>query len=381
MPVVALAFLLLILGQGGLSAQPRPAEWRPYFTCGPCQGAGSVRFQHLPVALADIDSFVPVGNMVADHVLPTNHAYIEFKGGLVYPPPFGVVAPAAGTVVRVERLRYQPQPGGPRVTPGDYALYIEHSCTFYSYFIHLNELAPGLRRKIDRELAEDERATCLRIPVESGEALGLAGSYRAIDFGVVDRERENPFVNRARYAGTYVHTLSMQSPFDYYDEPLKSAFAAKSPRRIEPRGGRNFYDIDGRLVGNWVLRGSGDYDGRDAPGRPYYFNHLAFAYDKVEPRWIVASLSAAFPAPGQYGVRGNNPDPAAIDAASGIVRYELVRNFNRNAPGAYDTNALPVAGTLLVRLIDARTIEVEQFPGKRSSDIAGFTPAALRFER
>ena len=40
-----------------------------------------------------------------------------------------------------------------------------------------------------------------------------------------------------------------------------------------------------------------------------------------------------------------------------------------------------VRGVVLFQLLDDRTLKVETFPGKSASEVAGFTNAALMYER
>ncbi|MBW2618173.1 MAG: hypothetical protein JRC92_04800 [Deltaproteobacteria bacterium] len=353
---------------------------------GRCEGEGSVTFTYPPVDLGDVSFFTPLGNMTAGgHILPTNHTYFSFTTQeQVYPPPYRVIAPADGRLVMVCRLEFTNSSPDQSWTTGSYNLYIEHSCTFYSYFINVNELSSRIQAALGQELAVGEYKY-LRLEISAGEILAWAGSWRAVDFGVVDTARENYFVVPEHY-GSH-ETLYIQSPFDYYGEPLKSQLEAIGPRTAEPLGGKNHYDIDGRLAGNWFLDGCGTYQGCE--GRPYYYAHLAFVYDNMLPQWLAFSFSEAFPLDGQYGIRNNQPDPAEVSPESGLIKYDLANCFRYSPspqngssdPLHYDPNDSPVLGALLVQMLDGRSIKVEQFPGMTADEVGGFTEGALVFGR
>ena len=352
---------------------------------GRCEGEGSVIFTYPPVDLGDVSFFIPLGNMVGSHILPTNHTYFSFIAEeQVYPPPYRVMAPADGRLVMICRLEFTNSTADQSRTTGSYNLYIEHSCTFYSYFINVNELSSRIQAHLGQEMAVGGYKY-IRLEISAGEVLAWAGSWMAIDFGVVDTERQNYFVVPEHY-GSH-ETLYIQSPFDYYAEPLKSQLEAIGPRTAEPLGGKNHYDIDGRLVGNWFLDGCGTYQGCE--DRPYHYAHLAFVYDNMLPQWLAFSFSETFPMDGQYGVRTNQPDPAMVSPESGLVKYELGNCF-RYAPSPqdgsadplhYDPNESPVQGVVLVQMLDGRSVKVEQFPGLTADEVDGFTEGALVFGR
>ena len=79
--------------------------------------------------------------------------------------------------------------------------------------------------------------------------------------------------------------------------------------------------------------------------------------------------------------------------ASGVVTYELSQpNWVVVATGARwddDTYKGPVRfepsdvvqGVLLIRLVEDRRLEVEMFPGKTASQVAGFDANAVYYER
>ena len=217
----------------------------------------------------------------------------------------------------------------------------------------------------------------------------------SFDFSVHDYEVTLPgFLLPERYTGEAwkVHTMD---PFDYYDEPLRSKLIAKSTRKVEPFGGKIDYDIDGRLSGNWFLDGTVDYSGNVPAGtHEYWSGHLAIAYDPIDPAQVRISIGADVGIDtdicrvcnGVYAVRGNAPDPAGVGPDDGVVSYVLVGMVHADqgtGTSLFRSRTLPVEsqvlGTLLVQLMDDRTLRFEVFPGQASAP--GFTDAASIYRR
>ena len=77
---------------------------------------------------------------------------------------------------------------------------------------------------------------------------------------------------------------------------------------------------------------------------------------------------------------------------SGLVKYELVDFDYKDETGAYwnrmnyakglkAANSNEVKGTVLVQLLQARKLKLEIFPGKKASEVSGFTGSAKIYER
>ena len=105
-------------------------------------------FTHPPLALQDIGAIEPYGLMADAHVIPTSHGYISPAVFDSPPDAYPVYAIADGTIVfvahRGESVGDTPQ----KQKPNDYQLYIEYSCTFYSYYDLLTSLAPNLASRV-----------------------------------------------------------------------------------------------------------------------------------------------------------------------------------------------------------------------------------------
>lgn len=90
-------------------------------------------------------------------------------------------------------------------------------------------------------------------------------------------------------------------------------------------------------------------------------------------------------------MRNNIPDPAKITVESGLIKYELVdydfyydsEQWDRNTlvKGLELKNSDSVYGTVLVELIDNRTLKVEIFPDKVAEEVDMFSDSAKIYER
>lgn len=93
----------------------------------------------------------------------------------------------------------------------------------------------------------------------------------------------------------------------------------------------------------------------------------------------------------QFTVKGT-VDPAAVDAATGIVEYELIRmshvtpngahwTGNSHATGLKLSQGGSVEGTIIFQVMEGEKLKVEKFPGKTATQITGFTSAAQIYSR
>jgi hypothetical protein len=214
-----------------------------------CEGSGTVTLGASPLALEDIEKIRPMGGLSSVHITPTDHQYWDTIGSdgrsedTTNLERFKVYAPANGFIVDIEQHT-------------DYRVVIEHSCTFYTIFIHVNKLSDKIMAAAGLKEGEVGNHAWPRIPVKEGEVIGTIGIGK-LDFSVVDADVTlKGFANPESYEGEpwKIHTVDT---FDYYEEPLKSRLIAKNVRTIPPLGGKINYDIEGKLVGNWFREGTG----------------------------------------------------------------------------------------------------------------------------
>jgi len=375
------------------SGDPKNNTFSQSLSRGKCQSSGTVEFSHLPMNIDDIGNVLPYGTMVGAHVIPTSHGYIsptDFQGPRDQYPVFAI---ADSTLVQVS---HRGQAIGDNQDPNhktdEYQLWFEHSCTFYSYYDLLTSLSSDLLTAIGGPLSGfDSKA--VRIPIKAGQEVGRVGG-QTVDFGVWNFEKTPDFfANAASYEPDRPYLDDM---FKYFAPDLKAELLTKAARKAEPQTGKVNYDIAGKLVGGWFQEGTGGFQGppgiQQGTGR-YWDGHLAIAYDYIDPTSVKISVGNWPGGATQFAVKGNAPDPATIDIASGVVKYELT-------PGGYingDTGAqwmigspIPnpkftsngsVQGVVLFQLTAADKLKVEFFPGKTAAQVTDFTPSALNYTR
>ncbi len=358
---------------------------------------------------------------LSGHITPTDHLYIRATS--TGPKSIPVQAIADGFLVKIGRM--PDREGLP-----DWRAIIEHSCSVFSWYIHLDVFSETILQQIT---IPSDGPWYGRIPLKSGEPVGYVGemlSYQQgfdvdtddFDWAVTDTSTVLPgFIIPDHYRGEAwkIHSVD---PFDYYDDPLKNALRKKSLRTAAPVGGKIDFDIDGRLVGNWFLDGTRDYFasglaeagesawskilgmdpgncktplwdkdlGRDIGYTPcaYFRGHAVFAYEYRDPDIVLVSLGLHYDGYGgaqaPWMVLNNSPDPAQVSIDTGQVRYELVESnastgdLARQEPPS--GNDVPI-GTLLVEMLDARSIKVELFIGMRADTVDGFTDLARIYRR
>ncbi len=352
---------------------------------GQAEGKGPVRFHHAPMRLADIERVIPYGLMVGGHVAPIDHQYYYPKQLKPGQPHFDVFAPADGQIVMIgHRVKLFASTEAKRAYD-DFALHIEHTSTFYTFYDLLTELDPAILKALD-ESARQRFAKKIqgppvhaRIAVKAGQVVGKVGG-RSLDLAVINTDTQlKGFLNPKMY-GHYAWRVHVVDPFDYFDEPLKAKLLALNPRKTEPRGGKIDYDIDGKLVGNWFKEKTNGYAGTRDP-RGYWMGHLAIVYHHLDTDKVIASIGDYVGKPRQFGVKGNGPDPAKIGADAGLVKYELINPTSPSSAQPFAGSDGTVQGVLLVQVLEGRQLKVETFPGKKAADVKGFTAAAAVYER
>jgi len=355
---------------------------------GQATAKGPVRFTHAPMRLEDIERITPYGLMIGGHVCPIDHGYFYPKPLQRGEPHFDVFAPADGHIVMIGHRTQLAGSTERQRDYDDYALHIEHSGTFYTFYDLLTQLDPAILRELDRETRERfERKqmgppVMVRIPVKAGQVVGKIGG-RSLDIAVINTEVTLKGFLSPKLYGHYAWRVHVVDPFDYFDEPLKSRLLRLNTRKAPPPFGKIDYDVDGKLVGNWFQEGTGGYAGDRRDPRGYWMGHLAFAYHHVEPSVVIVSIGDFDGKPRQFAVAGNGPDPATISVKDGLVKYDLLyASFNSNG----DRIELPpqmrgVQGVLLAELVEDRRLKIEVVPGKTAASVAGFTSAAQIYER
>lgn len=349
---------------------------------GNCEGEEKPKITNLPMNYDDFSFIIPYGLTASGHVTPIDHQY--FSPTIFNSPrdKYEVFAMADAKLVSI----------GARTTDRgtEYRLVFSQSCKLFYYYDLVTILSPELQEAFD-----NGQNSPINIPVKAGQTIGRIGG-QTLDFAVWDMdERLTGFVVPEHYDGEVwkIHTVD---PLGYYTEELKAKVISKYMRTVEPISGKIDYDIDGKLVGNWFLEGTGGYIPKGLEGgKDYWIGHLSIAYDMYDPTSIVFSTGDYGGEAKQFGVKGNIPDPATVDSSSGLIKYELVQQDWADPAGgswSWDRTSFVkglkaknheqyVSGTALVQMLENRKIKVEVFPGKKASQIPAFTSNAKVYER
>lgn len=354
-----------------------------------CIGKGTALIGASPIDLSEISAIHPMGLMIGGHVTPIDHGYFYIKGATENPPRQAAVkAPLAGIVTSVSRYARS----GPAGKYDDYAISIDATCTFRVRFSNMVGFASALAAKVGN--LQPNQSVRPNYLVAEGELIGYTGLPTAYGIDVWVENDDSilaGFVNPDQYKAER-WKLHMVDLFDYTKEPLKSQLLALDVREAMPRWGKIDHDIDGKLIGNWFLKGSGGYAGSKA--EDYYKTHLAITYDGMDPTQIVVSLGNYQGQPKQFAVQGNKPDPAEIDQKTGLIKYELSQISYYLSDTGQIWNGLEgykphirmranqnVEGTILLQLTDKRQLKMEVFPNKLRSQVGDFDDKALTYER
>ena len=350
-----------------------------------CKGTGTVTFTFPPMQIEKIETIEPIGLMIGGHVTPIDHGYYTAKTWSSDKSRedintfVDVLAPASGIVTSVQSMPTEYRSS----SIGDYRIIIHHTCTFYTIYIHVNQLSEKLKAIADTGKAAK---------VEAGEVIGRAPGF---DFSVHNDEVTlDGFIVPEHYDAEpwKIHTVSM---FDHFIEPIRNQLLEKNIRQKEPRSGKIDYDIEGKLVGNWFEENTNGYFGKEEYQRSigYWSTHLAFAYDGLDPDLIIVSMGEYNNEAMQFAVKGNAPDPKDVSVSTGLVKYELVAwQYLTENGGEWDRKGFAkitgskrfenqVEGAVLAQMIGGRKLKFEAFPGKNAAEISGFTDKAKTYER
>ena len=352
----------------------------------PCTERGTEIFTSAVFPIDLITYIEPMGKMASSHVTPTDHLYVHRDPWEGEDNDY-VLAPADGWIVEISNNEERTASWDTSITVPDHRVLFMHSCTFFTIFIHLGELASAVVEQTG-EIPPNSQWFSTRsapIQVSAGEPIAKMG-LTGFDWSVHDTNTKlTGFVIPDHYEGENwkIHTVD---PFQFYSEPMKSDLLSKSVREVEPRAGKIDYDIENTISGNWFLDGTGGYKPIDSGGGEYWISHLTIAYDWIDPTQIRISIgidtginddqdcNVCF---GNYAVRGNEPDPATIGPETGMVKYELMSRKGLNHVEVGD-NSL---GTFLVQHLGDRSIRIEIIPSTSPDEVAGFSDASLIYRR
>lgn len=345
--------------------------------CGSQSGGGSsgtVTFTVSPMSVGDYKAVGPMGNLNPrmGHAFPTDHggfAFTQNTAGLYY----NVYAPASGTIIEITYNENNwPASSGQTGTYRDWTIKIEHTKDFYSTFGHMSALDATIAAQAGT--IQPDVNNKVSIAVSTGQVIGLCGGRPGVvtgmDWFVTDyTAAAKSFINTNRYG----RSLYSNHFLDYCNSGLKNIYTPLifnpdiSPlvtRETAPLGGKIDFDVAGKLCGNWFHNSITTTEAANSE----YNKQLSFVYDQYEPTKLRVTFGGPEGAVGSstvstplglwvttYQVVNNQPEPAAVNLASGEVIYWL--------RGLVINNEQTIEATLLVKIIDDQTVKAEGFTG------------------
>lgn len=351
-----------------------------------------VRFTSAPMKMDELAIIRPLGAVSDGHVTPTDHVYVGAGNMNAKANSYPVLMPADGTVTVIAAMpgEYIGDRSGQQTASEDHRIVVSHSCRYFSIFIHINRLGDALSTEVGALQPNESKQ--VSIDLKAGDIIGYVGA-QTFDWTPIDTQTVlKGFITPSLYDGESwkIHTVS---PFDLYEEPLKSQLEAKSLRSVAPLGGKIDYDQPGKLVGNWFREGTGGYSGTSNNGGRYWDSHLSIVPDYIDPDALVVSIGNwTNDTAKQFMVTNNPTKPENVSASSGIVEYELKTAFHATATGGNWNGSTAVKGlkltpqgsvqgTIIFQVLDGEKLKVEKFPGKTAAQVDGFTSAAQIYER
>jgi hypothetical protein len=353
-----------------------------------CSGTGPVQLTVLPMKPADVSSIIPYGLMVSEHVTPIDHQYFAPANYQSARDSYEVRAPATG---HISQIQHRTSGGGSFYagrTLDEYRVVIDYTCTFVSYYDLLTSLTPDIQSQVGTQSNVN-----VNIPVKAGEVIGKIGG-QTLDFGVWDTTKTlKGFIVPSHYDGEpwKIHVVD---PLDYASVELKAAMISLNPRKVAPVSGKIDFDIDGKLSGNWFIKGQGGYTSADPNDHNNWKGHLAFAPNNYDPTLWEASSGAMGSNGSQYALDSTAPTPDTVGQSNGLIKYDLhqvqVSADGLMADGSPLYNgkqtitakaSLQSSGCMLVEMVDTRQLKAEGFVNTPCSSISAFDKSVKFYER
>lgn len=353
-----------------------------------CEGSGVPRkLGASPMEATDFSIVIPYGLMAGGHVTPIDHQYFAPRDNRSARDSYEVFAMTDSNLVDI----------GERTTNlgTEYRLVFTVSCTFLYYYDLVTSLTPDIKKVYDDARSDMQSKKAINIPLKQGQLIGRIGG-QTLDFAVWDTTKPlKGFVNPDSYQGES-WKLYTADPLDYYSDDLKNLILSRYVRTAEPRSGKIDYDIDGRLIGNWFLEGSGGYSG-PGEGQPgYWKGHLAIAPDHFDPDAMIVSIGYLAGSEGsaqnQFMIKDASPHPRDAGTGAGLIKYELSNwsyvkangqfwDRGSYAEGVKAWAELSVRGTVLFQLLENQKLKFEYFAGSKAAQVSGFTANAQIYVR
>ena len=335
---------------------------------GKCTGTGvPYKLSVSPMKPEDFSMIIPYGLMIGGHVTPIDHQYFS---PTIFDSPRDTYEVRAMADSRIVTIQPRTDKRGT-----EYRMVFTVSCTFFYYYDLVTSLAPDIKAAYDAAGGGTMQNRDVDIPVKAGQVIGRIGG-QTLDFAVWDTTKKLTGFIVPEHYNEEPWKLYTVDPLDYYTEELKALALSKYARTTPPISGKIDYDVDGRLIGNWFLKGTDGYRGLKATDMEHYSKtHLAFAPDHMDPSRFIVSMGEDFLGrENQYMDVDNAPDPASLSVESGLVTFDLLKWTYRDSNGEIWSRMtattgitaepfLPILGCALVQMTDTRTITFESRSG------------------
>ena len=325
---------------------------------------GKIFFDFPPIDLAGAAAYEPMGGF---GVFPQDHGGFYHFEYDVDEPTTPIYAMADGVVIELGA-------GG-----GDLFMTVKYSTTISTKLGHVGRFANFIADQTGPVI--EGSPLDVEIEVTSGQIIGYISSLSALDIGVHDLD-----VGDSKFfcypEGAYFENYYAADIFDYFkdENPVKAEFLNKNVRVLAPYGGKNDYDVEGTISGNWYVKDK--FEGKDGAT-----NYFAIGYDHIYAQRIALLDGLALHDPDvedtySYSwIKSNNPKPEEVDIAFGMVKYELIspRHLKRNTDGTFETvsiddvdNQIP-RGVFLMQMLETKTMQLEFIADKTAEEVTGFS--------
>jgi hypothetical protein len=356
-----------------------------------------VNFTSPPVPIDSIGYIFPRG---FNHGLPSDHAGIMPADTTSTTSNVPVLMPADGTIVNIEAMPVWFTYGFGIM----YRVTISFSCRYFGIYFLIPKLSNKVQAAAVGLSSKENNMINVNISLKAGDIVGYIGDFSkdknspGVDWSMIDMNITPHYITPSLYNTEpwLVHTIN---PLSVYIGALRKELDSKSLRTVSPFGGRADYDMPGKLIGNWFLEGTDGYNNYGQQN--YSAGHLAIYPDILDPSSIIVSIgnwqnASSSQGYGQAFVVVNKDviDPSIVNASSGIVKYELkYDNYYLTASGShwldFSVPAKPLtvardgkfAGTVAFQVLPGEKLRMEEFPGKTSNEVTGFTQSALTYYR
>ena len=281
-------------------------------------------FTNSPFDISKLSSILSLGWLEpVGHTIPTDHIYFSFNQTGTDSIP--VYAPGPGLVKQI-LLR-------PIAGKQECKVWVEMNAKFSYYLDHVI---------LDSSIKTGNI-------IKGGQVIGTSGLGNTIDFGAIDSNVNNGFINPARYNS---QTVRCGRPLSYFTDPLKSQLYSLVDREGTEKDGWVCVDVPKTLSGNWFYdNGLFNVDGPNG-----WDTELAFAYDIQHPSRVMISIGGIIGLIGKWNIISTDILPSQANTSTGKITYHLCfidPNYPNNPPIK--------KGLMIVQLTDDTHIKVETF--------------------